>query len=163
MELVQWNPTMPWRPFQPAWSPGMGRESLRTEMDRLFDAFFGTMQPSHAQEAVWAPRVDLLEHDQEFVLMAELPGMKQEDLQISVENHILTLQGKRVLEHATQHGNGGYQYRERAAGMFCRRFTLSAAVDADKITATYKAGGLEVHLPKTATAQPKRIAVHAAS
>ena len=56
-----------------------------------------------------------------------------------------------------------HQYTERASGMFCRRFTLGAAVDADKITATYKAGVLEVHIPKTAAAQPKRIAVQASS
>jgi len=165
MALVRYTPTMPWRPSQHSWSPLEGIGSLRAEMDRLFDAFFGPMQPAGAADSLWYPRVDLLEHDQEFVLVADLPGMQQEDIDISVQNNLLTLQGKRVVEHDTQNGpNGrGYQYTERASGTFCRRFTLGADVDADAITATYKAGGLEVHIPKTAAAQPRRIAVQAAS
>jgi HSP20 family protein len=165
MALVRWNPTLPWRPSQQAWSPVEGIESLRTEMDRLFDAFFGSAQPSSTREALWSPRVDLLEQDQEFVLVADLPGMQQEDIDISVQNNILMLQGKRMVEYGTpQEQNGhGYQYTERASGTFCRRFTLGAAVDTDKITATYKTGVLEVHIPKIAAAQPKRIAVQMAS
>ena len=116
-------------------------------------------------DSPWSPRVDLLEHEQEFVLMADLPGMKQEDIDISVQNNLLTLQGKRMVKYATQNGQNGHgsQYTERAWGTFCRRFPLGAAVDADHITATYQAGVLEVHLPKTAAAQPKRIAIHTAS
>ena len=164
MALVRWNPTMPWRPSQESWSPFTGMESLRSEMERLFDAFSGTMAPSGTHEALWYPRVDLREHDQEFVLVADLPGLQQDDINISVENNILTLQGKRTVEHEGQNGQNGYaHYRERAYGTFCRRFTLGAAVDADKITATYKAGVLEVHIPKTAAAQPKRIAVQSAA
>jgi HSP20 family protein len=142
-----------------------GIESLRTQVDQLFDSFFGSMQPAGTMDALWSPRVDLLEHDQEFVLVADLPGMKQEDIDISVQNNLLTLQGKRVIEHEGPNGqNGhGYQYTERASGAFCRRFTLGAAVDAEHITATYKNGVLEVHIPKTAAAQPKRIAVQASS
>lgn len=165
MALMRYTPTMPWRPSQQSWSPMEGIGSLRAEMDRLFDSFFGNMQPAGAGDTLWSPRVDLLEHDHEFVLVADLPGMQQDDIDISVQNNLLTLQGKRVVEYETQTGqNGhGYQYTERASGTFCRRFTLGAAVDTDKITATYKAGVLEVHLPKTAVAQPKRIAVQAAS
>ena len=141
-----------------------GMESLRAEMDHLFNAFLGTMPSSGTQESLWYPRVDWREQDQEFVLVADLPGMQQDDINISVENNILTLQGQRTFEHDDQHGPNGYaHYRERAYGTFCRRFTLGAAVDADKITATYKAGVLEVHIPKTAAAQPKRIAVQSAA
>jgi len=133
-------------------------------MDHLFNAFLGNMPPTGAQEALGYPRVDLQEHDQEFVLVADLPGMQQEDINITVENNILTLQGKRMVEHYAENGQNGYaHYSERAFGTFCRRFTLGAAVDADQITATYKAGVLEVHIPKTATAQPKRIAVQSAA
>jgi HSP20 family protein len=139
-------------------------ESLRSEMDQLLNSFFGTPPSAGANEALWYPRVDLREHDQEFVLVADLPGMQQEDINISVENNILTLQGQRTFEHDDQHGPNGYaHYRERAYGTFCRRFTLGAAVDAENITATYKAGVLEVHIPKTAAAQPKRIAVQSAA
>ena len=165
MALMRYTPTMPWRPSQQPWSPFEGLESLRHEMDRLLESFAGNTPPSAIRQSEWMPRVDLLEHDHEFVLVADLPGMKQDDIDISVQNNLLTLQGKRVVEYETQTGqNGhGYQYTERASGTFCRRFTLGAAVDTDKITATYKAGVLEVHIPKTAVAQPKRIAVQAAS
>jgi HSP20 family protein len=161
MAVVRWNPTLPWRPSQQSWSPFEGIESLRAEMDRLFDSYFGHTPPSGTREALWSPRVDLLERDQEFVLVADLPGMKQDDMDISVQNNILTLQGKRVMEHVAQDGNGSYHYGERVFGTFCRRFPLSAGVDPEHITATYKDGVLEVHLPKTAAAQPKRIAVQA--
>jgi HSP20 family protein len=164
MALVRWNPMMPWRPPQEPWSPFTAIESLRSEMDRLFDAFSGTMPPSGAQESLWYPRVDLQEHDQEFMLVADLPGMQQEDINITVENNLLTLQGKRLVEHRADNGQQGYaHYSERAFGTFCRRFTLGAAVDAEQITATYKGGVLEVHIPKTAAAQPKRIAVQSAA
>jgi HSP20 family protein len=164
MAVVRWNPPMPWRPSQEPWSSFTGMESLRAEMDHLLNAFLGTMPSSGANAALWYPRVDLREHDQEFVLVADLPGLQQDDIQITVENHILTLQGKRLVEHRAEHGQNGYaHYSERAFGTFCRRFTLDAAVDADQIIATYKAGVLAVHIPKTAAAQPKRIAVQSAA
>ena len=164
MALVRYNPMMPWSPSQEPWSPFSGIESLRAGIDNLFNTFFGNLQPSGASESLWYPRVDLREHDQEFVFVADLPGMKQEDIQVTVENNLLTLQGKRVVEHEAQNGQNGYaHYSERAYGTFCRRFTLGAAVDADKITATYKDGVLEVHVPKTLAAQPKRITVQSAA
>ena len=162
MAVVQWHPTMPWRPFQQPWNPFEGLESLRAEMDRLFAPFVGNTPPSGIRESVWTPRVDLLEHEHNVVLVADLPGMQQEDLHISVQDNMLTLEGTRTVAHADK-GQGRYQYRERASGTFCRRFLLSTAVDAEHIMATYKDGVLEVHLPKAADAQPKRIAVQASS
>ena len=132
-------------------------------MDRLLESFAGSTQPSGIRESVWTPRVDLLEHEKEFVLVADLPGMKEDDFHIAVQDNVLTLEGKRTCEHGAENGYGGYHYSERASGTFCRRFLLSTAVDAEKITATYKAGVLEVHLPKAPEAQPKRIAVQASS
>ena len=164
MALARWNPMMPWRPSQEPWSPFTGMESLRSEMDQLFNSFFGTRSSAGANESLWYPRVDLHEHAREFVVTADLPGMKQDDINITVENNILTLQGQRMVEHRAEHEQHGYaHYSERAFGTFCRRFTLDAAVDADQITATYKAGVLEVHIPKTAAAQPKRITVQSAA
>jgi len=162
MAVVRWNPTMPWRPFQQPWSPFEGRESLWDEMDWLFDSFAGSTQPSGIRESVWTPRVDLLEHEQEFVLVADLPGMTQEDFNVSVQDDVLTLEGKRTLAHA-ENGQGRYDYSERMSGTFCRHFMLSTAVNAEQITATYKNGVLEVHLPKAVEAQPKRIAVQASN
>jgi HSP20 family protein len=124
MAVVRWHPTMPWRPFQQPWRPFEGRESLRNDMDRLFDFFAGSTQPSGIRESVWTPRVDLLEHEQAFVLVADLPGMTQEDFNISVQDNVLTLEGKRTCAHA-KNGQGRSQYSERMSGTFCRRFLLS--------------------------------------
>ena len=162
MAVVRWNPTMPWRPFQQPWSPFEGIESLRHEMDRLFDPFAGSPQPSGIRQSEWMPRVDLLEHEKEFVLVADLPSMHQADINVSVQDNVLTLEGKRTLE-PVENGQGTYHYSERASGTCCRRFLLSTAVNAAQITATSKQGVLEVHLPKAVEAQPKRIAVQAST
>src|SRR5205085_10336929 len=89
MALARWNPTMPWRPSQEPWTPFEGMESLRAGMDHLFNTVLGTLPPSGGHESLWYPRVDLLEHEQEFVLMADLPGMQQDDIHITVENNWL--------------------------------------------------------------------------
>ena len=136
MAVVRWNPTMPWRPFQQPWSPFEGLESFRHEMDRLFEPFAGSTQPSGIRESEWIPRVDLLERENAFVLVADLPGMHQEDINVSVQDNVLTLEGKRTLGHV-DNGQCKYQYSERASGTFCRRFLLSTAVNAEQITATY--------------------------
>jgi len=162
MAVERWNPTMPWRPFQQPWSPFEGLESLRHEMDRLFEPFTGSPPPSGIRESEWRPRVDLLERENAFVLVADLPGMHQADINVSVQDNVLTLEGKRTFADA-ENGNGRYHYSERASGTFCRRFLLSTAVNAAQITATYKQGVLEVHLPKAVEAQPKRIAVQAST
>jgi HSP20 family protein len=162
MAVVRWHPTMPWRPFQQPWSPFEGSESLRHEMDRLFEPFAGSTPPSGIRESEWIPRVDLLEHDNAFILVADLPGMHQADINVSVQDNVLTLEGKRTLE-PVENGQGTYHYSERASGTCCRRFLLSTAVNAAQITATYKQGVLEVHLPKAVEAQPKRIAVQAST
>src|SRR5262249_41282550 len=99
MALVRWNPMMLWRPTQDPWSPFPGRASLRTEMDRLFHTYFGNMLSSGAAESSGYPQVDLQAHDQAFVLVADLPGMKQDDINVTVEDHVLTLQGTREIQH----------------------------------------------------------------
>src|SRR5436305_8311357 len=71
MALVRWNPVMPWRPSQEPWSPFTGMESLRSEMEQLLNSFVGTMPSTGANASLWYPRVDLQEHDQAFVLVAD--------------------------------------------------------------------------------------------
>jgi len=131
-------------------------------MDQFFEPFAGSTQPSGIRESEWIPRVDLLERENAFVLVADLPGMHQADINVSVQDNVLTLEGKRTFAHV-ENGQGTYHYSERASGPCCRRFLLSTAVNAAQITATYKQGVLEVHLPKAVEAQPKRIAVQAST
>lgn len=156
MALVKWNPntpTLPWRPFTEF-------DTMRREMDRVFNTLgpFGGSD-GVSREAMWTPRVDLIEQDEEYVLHAELPGMKLEDIHIQFHAGMLTIQGERQMEHEA---HDGYHWRERAYGAFSRRFMLGSAVDADTISATYRDGMLEIRVPKTAEAKAKRITIQAA-
>ena len=108
----------------------------------------------------WVPPVDILERDGHFVIRAELPGMKREDMDVRIENGVLTLRGERKREVTDQEGQG---FRtERVYGAFTRSFALPTTVDAANVTATYKDGILEVTVPKAETAKPKSIEIKAA-
>ncbi|GIX46501.1 MAG: molecular chaperone [Candidatus Tectimicrobiota bacterium] len=155
MALVRWSPTLP----ATQWSPWREFESLRQDIDRLFNAFWNLAgREVLPVEAMWAPRVDYMERDDEFVIQADLPGMNLEDIDIQFHGDTLTIKGERK---AAYEGDSGYQHRERYYGSFYRSFSFGVPVDAEHITATYKNGVLEVHVPKAAEAKPKRIAVQA--
>ena len=155
MALVKWNPHTP----SLAWRPFMEFDTLRREIDRVFDTFWSFGGSNMAStEAMWTPRVDLMEQDDAYVLHAELPGMKLDDMHIQFHEGRLTIQGERRMEHEA---HNGYHRRECAYGAFSRSFMLGSAADADKISATYKDGVLEIHVPKTAEAKAKRIMIQA--
>jgi HSP20 family protein len=153
MALVRWNPIVP----AMGWSPLREFDTLRQEIDRVFNNFW-PQEAMASSAAMWTPRIDLRETEDEYVLQADLPGMKQEDLDIQFQGGMLLLKGERKLERET---NNGYHHRERTYGAFARSFTLGTPVEADAISATYKDGVLEVHVPKTAAAKPQRIAIQA--
>ena len=105
----------------------------------------------------WIPPVDVLEEGDTIRIVAELPGVKPEDVRISLENNVLTIQGEKKKEMV---GEDDKAYRfERAYGMFERSFTLPATIDANKIVAKYDAGLLTVLLPKVEAAKPRQITV----
>lgn len=142
MTLVRWTPA---------------RELASMEVDRLnrmFDSFFDGGFTARG----WAPRVDILETpDHEFVLKAELPEMKREDISITFENQILTLSGERK---ATLDATAGTMHHtERPYGAFSRSFSLPATVDGHRIAAAYKDGVLTVRLPQREDAKPKQIQI----
>jgi HSP20 family protein len=108
----------------------------------------------------WVPPVDILERDGHFVIRAELAGMNREDMDVRIENGVLTLRGERKREETTQEGQA---FRtERVYGAFTRSFSLGTTVDASKISATYKDGVLEVTVPQVETAKPKKVEILAA-
>jgi HSP20 family protein len=108
----------------------------------------------------WAPAVDIFEKDDCLVFKAELPGMKEKDIDAHVENGILTLRGERMREEDVT--NESYHRVERYHGSFSRTFALPTTVDVPKIRASYKDGILELVLPKAETAKAKRIEIKAA-
>lgn len=131
--------------------------SIREEIDRLFDSFFGRAPRfRRAEESEWSPVVDLQETSDEFIVVAELPGMRKEDIKISVSGDHLSISGdkrKKELKDAT------YHRLERSFGKFKRIIPLPSQVKTDSIKASYKDGILVVTLPKVEKLKPREISI----
>ena len=143
------------------WAPTQSDSffTLRREIDRLFDRFWTGDVLS--ENTLWVPPMDVVERDGEIRCSLELPGLKVEDVNITVENGVLTISGERQYER--EEDQGGSQFVERRYGRFERSFTLPEYVDADHITADYDNGVLTVVLPKTAAAKARRIEIRGGS
>ena len=107
----------------------------------------------------WSPRVDIFEDDKEFIVKAELPEMKREDVKVSVEDNVLTISGER--KHEKEEKTKKYHRLEREYGSFFRSFTLPPTASGEKVTADFKDGMLKIHLPKDAKAAAKAIEIKA--
>ena len=130
---------------------------LQREVNRLFETSrFGDEETGHML-ADWMPAVDIKEEPTQFVLHADLPGVDIKDIEITLENGVLTLKGQRAAEKKEE--TEQYRRVERVRGTFLRRFSLPDAVDAEKVAARCKDGVLEVVVPKREAAQPRRIAI----
>src|SRR5712671_3678389 len=138
------------------------RESFRgsspeAQMNRLFSDFFGRAFQEQNLTA-WAPAVDIYEGEHELVVKADLPDVKPEDLDIRVENNILTIRGERKFEKKV--GEKNYLRVERAYGSFARSFQLANTVNSEAIKADYQNGVLTLSIPKREEAKPKQIKVN---
>jgi len=144
-----------WQPFR---SPFSDLDELHREFDRFFDRGIpGKNWLQGFTESPWAPALDVLEHENEVVVKAELPGIDQEDINLSIVDNTLTLSGEK--KHETESNEEGHYRRERVFGSFQRSINLPAYVDADKVTATYKEGVLDIRLPKREEAKTKKIKI----
>lgn len=108
----------------------------------------------------WAPPVDIFERQDHLVIRAEIAGVRKEDMDVRIENGVLTLHGERKHESEVTEANA--HRLERTYGSFTRSFSLPTTVDASKVTATYRDGVLEVTVPKVETAKPKKVEINAA-
>ena len=137
------------------------RQACQHEMNRLFHEFFGGGPGEAAGTGLsaWTPAVDLHETDDGFVIKAELPGVSKDDVSVDVHQNTLTLHGQRT--HAAEVKQDKYHRVARAYGTFQRAFVLPAGVDQEKVQATCKDGVLELHLPKSEAAKPRKITVKA--
>lgn len=133
---------------------------MQEEMNRFFDDFFGEQRRGLA-EGAWLPAVDVSETSDQFVVRAELPGMSQDDIDINVQENVLTLKGEKKQEQKEEKEN--FHRLERMYGSFSRSFTLPSGVKPEDIQATFKDGVLEVTMPKSEEAKPKKIAITAGS
>ncbi len=133
--------------------------SFQDEMNRLFNQFFqgGTGEEAGWGVRTWAPPVDIYETDDALILKAELPGVSKDDVSIEIHQNTLILRGQR--KHEAEVKEEHYHRVERAYGTFQRSFMLPTLVDQEHVQATYTDGVLELRLPKSEAAKPKRIAI----
>jgi HSP20 family protein len=141
------------------WEPAREINSLQQEMNRLFNTFFDAPATGGTGGATrrWVPAMDLVETDDHFVLRADLPGLGEADIDLSLEGDVLTLSGERKAEHE-ERGEGYYRV-ERSTGAFSRSLTLPEGVDGDAISARFDKGVLEVRIPKPEQRKPRKVQI----
>jgi len=155
MTLLRWQ-----RPEVPQWSPFRRLSNLREEIDRLFESPMAELtQASHQFLNGWMPAVDVHEDEDNLHLKAELPGMKKDDIKISIHEGVLTLSGERKLDE--KYKDAEVYRSERCLGRFQRTLTLPTMVNPEKVKATYRDGVLTVLLPKAEESKPKHIEIKA--
>src|SRR5262245_34147239 len=138
------------------WEPFRDHIALESQVNRMFNELFGRTQESNL--TTWAPAVDIFESEHELVVKADLPDVKPEELDIRVENNILTIRGERKFEKKVDEKN--YLRVERSYGSFSRSFSLANTVNSEAIKADYKDGVLTLTIPKREEAKPKQIKVN---
>jgi len=141
------------------WEPVRELTSLQNEMNRLFNTFFDPPATAGNGSTLrrWIPAMDLVETDEHFVLKADLPGLSEEDVNIEVEDNVLTISGERKAEQEEK--KEGYFRVERAYGSFRRSLTLPEGVDSDAVQASFDRGVLEVRIPKPEERKPRRVSI----
>ena len=145
------------------WDPFKEMEDLQSRFAKLFG-----LQPARIANgekelmtiAEWAPSVDIIEDEKEWLVKADLPEVKREDVKVTVESGVLTLTGERKMEKEEK--DRKYHRIERSYGNFVRSFTLPEGTDGAKVNAEFKDGVLKVHLPKSEKAKPKAVEVKVA-
>jgi HSP20 family protein len=155
MVMERWRPgrgLVPWQPFREL-----------QEMERRFEDIFSrpflpaVWRRIPTVEMGWAPAIEVFEKEDKFVVKAELPGMKEEDIDISVVGDTLTIKGERKAESEVKEED--YYCCERSYGSFSRSIAIPSNVNANKIEASYEDGVLEVSLPKAPEVKPKKVTV----
>jgi HSP20 family protein len=144
------------------WEPVRELGTIQNEMNRLFNTLFdapGTPAGGNGPALRrWIPAMDLVETTDEFVLRADLPGLSEQDVQIELEDNVLTVSGERKAEHEER--KEGYYRVERAWGSFSRSLTLPEGVDPEGVTASFDRGVLEVRISKPEQRKPRKVAIN---
>lgn len=153
MTLTRWT-----KPESSTWSPFWHLSTLRNEIDRLFETPLAEFTRGTQQFlGGWLPAVDMYEDKENIFVRAELPGMKKEDIEISLHEGVLSLSGERKVD--SKHEDANVLRSERFLGRFQRTLSLPGPVQADRVVASYKDGVLTVTLPKTEESKPRQIEV----
>ena len=142
------------------WQPVRELNTIQNEMNRLFDTLFDAPAPANGGALGarrWIPAMDLVETEDDFVLRADLPGLSEGDVNVELDDNVLTVSGERKAEHEER--KEGYYRVERASGSFSRSLTLPEGVDADAVTASFDKGVLEVRVPRPAQRKPRKVTI----
>ena len=144
------------------WEPVRELGTLQNEMNRLFNTFFDAPAPMHGQGTAsaqrrWIPAMDLVETEDAFVLKADLPGLSEQEVNIELEDNVLTVSGQRASEHEER--REGFYRVERGWGSFSRSLTLPEGVDAQAVEANFDRGVLEIRIPKPQSRQPRKVSI----
>jgi HSP20 family protein len=141
------------------WEPVRELGTIQNEMNRLFNTFFEPSGPADggATGRRWIPAMDLVESQDDFVLRADLPGLSEGDVNIELEDNVLTISGERKAEHEER--KEGFYRVERTSGAFARSLTLPEGVDPANIRASFDRGVLEVRIPKPEERKPRKVAI----
>ena len=144
-----------------AWQPSREVEEIGRRFEDIFGRPFlpGIWRVFPSEELVWAPAIDVLEKEDKFLVKVELPGVNEEDVNVSVAGNTLTVEGKKEAESEVK--KKGYYYTETSYGSFSRSITMPSTVDVTKIEANYDKGVLEITVPKAPEVKPKKITIAA--
>jgi len=135
-----------------------GLDAFRNDILSVFDDFF-TFSPTTLFESKWAPTVDITEDEKVLHVKAEVPGIDEKDLTVTLENNVLTISGEKKEERKEENKDNRYIVSERRFGSFYRSIRLPEGIKADKIEAKFKNGVLNIEIPREESAQPKKIKI----
>ncbi|RJP22861.1 MAG: Hsp20/alpha crystallin family protein [Candidatus Abyssobacteria bacterium SURF_5] len=155
MALIRWRPRTEVDPFL------RGFRDLQEEINRMFNYTLSGGWPSYRNdmaEGAWAPAINVLEEKDDIVVSADLPGMSEKDIDVTIVGDTLTIKGEK--KHEEKKDDGNYHMFERVFGAFQRAITLPALVESDKAKASFKNGVLEIRVPKKEEAKPKQLKVN---
>ncbi len=141
------------------WSGANLIEEARKEMEDVFRRLFGPMERIKEEDklAAWSPRVDVSENDNEFLVVADIPGVDPKDVEVTIHEGVLSFKGEKKEEREEKKKN--YHKMERFVGTFFRQIPLPAGADEEKVTETFANGTITVHVPKKPGTQPRRVEV----
>jgi HSP20 family protein len=143
------------------WEPFQGLSTLHDQVNRLFNESVLRGQGEDSALTTWSPAVDIYETENELVVKADLPDVAEKDIDVRVENNLLTIRGERKFEKSVSEDN--YLRVERSYGAFSRSFSLPNTVNAEAIHAEYKNGVLTVNMPKREESKPRQVKVSISS
>jgi HSP20 family protein len=139
------------------WNPATAAYVTREPFSRLLDTFFNDLQGEEVSNRSWVPPVDIQETAEGYRLLAELPGLTREDINITLENNVLRLSGERKFEKDVK--KESYHRVERTYGAFSRAFALPQQVNAESVQAAFENGVLTILVPKAEQAKPRKIEI----